>query len=469
MAVPSQLDPELLRARLAAWLADHPPGAGGPAVPPAVRWELGEPETPREQGLSAEMVRVTAYQIGADGERTAWPLMVRFAPGRYRLYPWARFAEECRLVEILAQHTDIPVPPVHGYELDPAVLGAPFLVMGFVDGQVPPDIPPYHMGGFPSDLSLDARARIWDAGLAAMTRLHRLDPAELGLEFIDDVFVSQASAGQAVGGQTVAGGMDGGGVDGKNVAQARAEPGTRTGAQAEPSTQPGPELEPELEPGSASGLGAQLPRQREQGPGPEVPLRGLLGQLDVYEGHLDFFAPADDTAATLRAAFAWLRAHPPAERHPARLLWGDARIGNLIFQDERVAAVLDWEMAALGQPESDLAWYLHLDRHLSEGVGVTRLSGLPDREATVERYAQLLGRPLEDLDRYLLFASVRHTLLAARVTRLVREHGLLPPDQVPPMDLFAADLLARVLDETRAPHATRRPYQARDPYQAPRG
>ncbi|MCK9923068.1 phosphotransferase family protein [Frankia sp. AgPm24] len=440
MAVPVQTDPEWLRARLTAWLGDHPPrlgasrpsgaggdpDAGGGSAGPnpstavetaAARWELGTPRTTGDQGLSGELVRVEAHRIAVDGARAAWPLVVRFAPRRYRLYPWDRFADECRLVEILARHSDVPVPPVYGYELDPAVLGAPFLVMGLVDGQVPPDIPPYHMGGFPSELPPDAQARVWDAGLVAMALVHRLDPGVLGVRF---------------------------------AARLPDEP------QSSQPSQP-----------------SRLPQQREHEPEPATPGQqtappeSMLGQLASYERHLDFFAPADDTAETVQAAGAWLRAHPPAERHPPRLLWGDARLGNLIFQGERVAALLDWEMMSIGQPESDLAWYLYMDRYLGEGVGATPLPGLPGRGATVRRYAELLGRPLDDLGPYLLFASVRHTLLAARVTRLIREHGLLPADQVPPMDRYSADLLTRVLAETRDPDEPRPPHLARHPYRAP--
>ena len=49
---------------------------------------------------------------------------------------------------------------------------------------------------------------------------------------------------------------------------------------------------------------------------------------------------------------------PPATDRPA-LCWGDSRIGNMIFgADQRVAAVLDWEMVTAGDPVQDLAWYL---------------------------------------------------------------------------------------------------------------
>ncbi|SNQ46358.1 putative aminoglycoside phosphotransferase [Frankia canadensis] len=364
MAVPFQTDPARLRARLTDWLAVHDATPGdGPT-----RWELGEPCVPPGQGYSGELVLLPAHRTGPDGRRVARPLVVRLAPRRFQLYPWDRFAEQCRVVEILGRHSDVPVPPVYGVELDPAVLGAPFVVLGLVDGDVPPDIPPYHMQGFLHEATPAERARMWDAALVAMARIHRLDPGQLGLEF----------AGQ-----------------------------------------------------------------------PEYGPAGMAQQLAAYERHLDFFAPEDVARATLVAALDWLRAHPPAEPHPVRLLWGDARLGNMIFQGERVASVLDWEMMSLGQPETDLGWFLHLDRHLSEGVGIARLSGLPDRTETAARYAELLGRPLVDLDHHLLFASVRHTLLGARVTRMIREYELLPPHLVPRIDRYAATLLTRVLVETR--------------------
>ena len=76
-------------------------------------------------------------------------------------------------------------------------------------------------------------------------------------------------------------------------------------------------------------------------------------------------------------------------RAPGRvaLNWGDARLPNLIFRDDRVAAVLDWEMAFLGDPEADLAWWLFLDWQGCDGYGIPRLDGFPSREQTVRTLA----------------------------------------------------------------------------------
>ncbi|MEX3106039.1 MULTISPECIES: phosphotransferase family protein [unclassified Streptomyces] len=143
----------------------------------------------------------------------------------------------------------------------------------------------------------------------------------------------------------------------------------------------------------------------------------LTRQLDHYERHFTFYAPHEPPAA--RRALTWLRAHLPPEDGPVRLLWGDARLGNLLFRGLEPTAVLDWDLADLGPAESDVAWFLHLDRHLSEGIGVPRLPGLPDREATVRRYERLTGTRLRHLDYHEVFAALRLCLITARVTGLL--------------------------------------------------
>src|SRR5690606_8522169 len=96
---------------------------------------------------------------------------------------------------------------------------------------------------------------------------------------------------------------------------------------------------------------------------------------------------------------------------------GDARIGNMIFRDRRCVAVLDWEMATLGPPEMDLGWFLLLDRHHSEGIGVPRLAGLPGPAETVARYEERLGRRVAHLAFWELFAAWRFAVILRRVAQ----------------------------------------------------
>jgi aminoglycoside phosphotransferase (APT) family kinase protein len=44
------------------------------------------------------------------------------------------------------------------------------------------------------------------------------------------------------------------------------------------------------------------------------------------------------------------------------LRWGDVRLGNIVFGDDlEPRAILDWDMAAVGVPEHDVAWFTMLD------------------------------------------------------------------------------------------------------------
>ena len=82
------------------------------------------------------------------------------------------------------------------------------------------------------------------------------------------------------------------------------------------------------------------------------------------------------------------RARPWATRS---LLWGDPRLGNVIWSDARsesvgaIAALIDWEGASLGPPEMDLGWYLALDALTAHFVGRT-VPGFLDRAGVIERY-----------------------------------------------------------------------------------
>jgi aminoglycoside phosphotransferase (APT) family kinase protein len=54
--------------------------------------------------------------------------------------------------------------------------------------------------------------------------------------------------------------------------------------------------------------------------------------------------------------FAWLEAHVPPPLAEPRLVHGDFRNGNLMIDERGVAAVLDWELAHVGDPMEDLGW-----------------------------------------------------------------------------------------------------------------
>lgn len=78
-------------------------------------------------------------------------------------------------------------------------------------------------------------------------------------------------------------------------------------------------------------------------------------ELTRWEQQLD--AVELEPQPALRIAAAWLREHlPPAPRRLV-LVHGDFRPANVLVRDGRLAVLLDWELAHLGDPLDDLGWY----------------------------------------------------------------------------------------------------------------
>ena len=108
----------------------------------------------------------------------------------------------------------------------------------------------------------------------------------------------------------------------------------------------------------------------------------------------------------------------PRQEGPAVLSWGDARIGNIVYQGFEPAAVLDWEMASLGPRELDLGWLVFLHRFFQDLTESSGLPGLPDFLSTgriCAQYAELTGHTPRDLEFYLLYAALRHAVVMLRI------------------------------------------------------
>jgi len=155
-------------------------------------------------------------------------------------------------------------------------------------------------------------------------------------------------------------------------------------------------------------------------PGPTV--------ADALEYWSDYVAWAggDHPLPALSTALAWCRANIPKEpdggSRPA-LLWGDPRLGNLVFDDAyRVSAVLDWDLAALGPAEMDLGWHFGLDAMMEELFG-QRVPGFPGREAALARYEARSGHRVADLGWHEVFALTRALAINDRQQRVAAASG----------------------------------------------
>lgn len=134
----------------------------------------------------------------------------------------------------------------------------------------------------------------------------------------------------------------------------------------------------------------------------------------------------------------WLPRHLPPDE-PARITHGDFRIDNLIFDrhEFRILAVIDWELATLGNAFSDFAYHcmpFRMPGSLRKGLAGLDLAqlGIPSEQAYVAEYLRRVGRPAgsaSTFDFYIAFnlfrlASILQGVAArARLGNASSEHA----------------------------------------------
>jgi aminoglycoside phosphotransferase (APT) family kinase protein len=162
------------RERLRDWIA---------ARKGATDVEVSPIESPSNTGYSHQTMLFDA-SWNSNGVRHSERLVAKLLRPEHDVFLEPDFAAEYKVMEAL-EGTDVPLAPCLGYEEDPAWLGAPFYVIGRVDGVIPPDNPPYTFGGWLLEAAPKEQEHIWWSGLEAMTHVHAIDPDSLGLGFLD--------------------------------------------------------------------------------------------------------------------------------------------------------------------------------------------------------------------------------------------------------------------------------------------
>ncbi len=368
MPTPWQRDLESDRTRLLEWLAGK--------LPDVENLRVSELTAPQSSGFSNDTL-LFDLEYERAGSRECEALVVRIQPTGFRVFPEYDLGLQYRTMSTLAA-TDVPVPRMLWLEEDAGVLDAPFYVMAQVRGRVPPDNPPYHAGGWMTEISPEERAAIWWGGVECIAKIHRLDYPALGFGFLDR---------------------------------------------------------------------------------PELGDTPLDQHLAYYRRYLEWAARGLEEP-TAEAALEWLQKHKPGDE-PTVLCWGDARIGNIIFDGTTPAAVLDWEMVSLGSPSMDFAWQIFLDKHHSAGIETPRLEGFPSYAETTERYEQLSGHRVEHLHYYEVFAGFRFAVIMMRLAQQLVQYGVMDKaaGRAFELDNPVTRLLAGLLD-LPAPGASAEPNTA---------
>lgn len=370
--------PDLSIPNLRKWLIDRLDGVSDVAI--------GEPETPKS-GYSAETIifpaeitrksapseavsppagspRAGSPRTGSQRARQTEqnnPEVSKFVLRRETpeqpVYPAqnpdieVEISIQYRAMEAVTAATDVPIAPLHGYESDPEVLGAPFFVMGYVPGEVPVEDPNYTLSGFFHDARPAQRNALLRAGIETMADIHRIDWQTADFDW----------------------------------------------------------LVPEgITPGTSYQLRLWEKAAEEALDGRSLPI--------------------------LERGFQWLRENLP-EDSPLGVGWGDARPGNIIWQNFAPACVTDFEAAAIVPPEFDLGWWLMFDRWSHDHIGGPRLEGEPSLEQQRDHYlayAQSSGGyssiPETNIFYQEVFAAARYAAIVVRVMNRSVTRGELPAD-----------------------------------------
>lgn len=320
-------DMQQIRSKLEGWLRQN--------LPDADNLVLGDLTFPEESGESS----VTLI-LKIENNECETRLICRMVPPDSAVFDDHDLPLQYNLMTI-AGDNGIPVPPLLGMEEDSGLLGSEFYIMGFVDGLIPTDNPPYAFGSWVTELSDDERRTMWQNGVATLAKIHQINLAKY-----DVSGVRVSSAGDS-------------------------------------------------------------PAQHE---------------LDKFNAMFTNEI-RDRMPAVVAEAMAYINENAPTDG-VKRLCWGDSRPGNVIWKDLAPAAVIDWEMASIGDPVQDVSWWFWIDYINSLGLGVERLGGLPSLHEIYTQWHSITGLSLKHADYYDMFSITRYAVILERKFMSLEKAGL---------------------------------------------
>jgi aminoglycoside phosphotransferase (APT) family kinase protein len=138
------------------------------------------------------------------------------------------------------------------------------------------------------------------------------------------------------------------------------------------------------------------------------------GQLEHYQVHAGWAGPSSLPGVIEVAQ--WLEANRPK---PSRtgILHGDFHLANVMFRPEsaELAAVIDWELATVGDPLLDLGWLVATWPDADgQGAGTIRVSpwqGFPSTAELLVYYRERSPRDLSAIDWYVVLARFKLGIL----------------------------------------------------------
>lgn len=150
--------------------------------------------------------------------------------------------------------------------------------------------------------------------------------------------------------------------------------------------------------------------------GPRGAENGLAQEWDKYE-RFNVWIQEYVGSPALAKGLERLRATMPANP-PEGLVWGDARIGNMMFDDAmNVVCVMDWEQPSLGGALNDLAWFTVISEtmHCRNATVGAYLEGMGSREETIALWEQHTGKSAADIEWFEDFTNFKMTCTGLRM------------------------------------------------------
>jgi aminoglycoside phosphotransferase (APT) family kinase protein len=159
----------------------------------------------------------------------------------------------------------------------------------------------------------------------------------------------------------------------------------------------------------------------------------------------------------LDVAADWLRAHRPRVYEPG-IMHGDYQFANVMYghgAPARLAAIVDWEMATIGDPLLDLGWALIAWPPEGDDMTASRYldyAGMPPRDDLLEHYAAVSGRPVDDIDYYVILARFKLGIVLEQSVARVAAGGDDP--RVSTFDGIVLELIRKAAELARSTSLT---------------
>ena len=144
--------------------------------------------------------------------------------------------------------------------------------------------------------------------------------------------------------------------------------------------------------------------------------RAGIAQLDRYE---EIFRGFEVHRPILELAIRWLRDNPPKPSDTV-LVHGDFRLGNLMVDENGLVAVLDWELAHLGDPREDIAWICVNSWRF--GVTERRVGGFGDLNELLDTYNETSGKNFfaKEIDWFEVLGSLKWGIMCMTMYEVFR-------------------------------------------------